>query len=483
MTARSARGPGARPGHAGRSAIPPAAGPRVATLLRTVATLRDAGRHAEAVPLLREAVALAPAHHDIRVMLARCCVHAGAMQEALGEFNEVARRFPERSDAWSNLAGILSTTGHFGHALRAVERALALDPRNTAALTNLAETSKSLGDWAGARVAYERALELAPDDAKLHLQHGMTLLTLGDWARGWAEWEWRDRVADVPLVLEPLPSPRWDGRTALHGRTVVFCHEQGLGDSLMCLRFARDLAARGARVIARVPVALVALAATAPGVAEAQAIGTPLPAHDLHVPAMSLPALLGLRIEDLDGAPYLAPPGASPPALASALPCDGVPTVALAWAGNPLHVNDRRRSIAGELLAPLLAIEGVRFVSLQKHPTTAAALPATLLPRIADVGALCRDLGDSAHALARADLVISVDSAVAHLAGALGTPVLTCLPALPDYRWLLDRADTPWYRSMTLLRQPAPFDWSPVLATVEAVVRDLAATPRVRRTA
>ncbi len=468
------------------SAIPPAVAPRVAALLREVAVLRDAEHAGEAVPQLREAVALAPAHHDIRLMLARACMQAGDMHEAMQVFNEIARRFPERSDAWNNLAGILVTTGHVAHALRAVERAIALDPANTAALTNLAEACKATGDWPGARDAYAQAIAVDPANAKLHMQHGMTLITLGDWARGWREYEWRFRVEPLALGEEPLGSPVWDGRTPPAGRTVVLGHEQGLGDAIMCLRFARLLAARGARVIARVPPPLRRLAAAslsdAAGI-EVQAVGTPIPAHDCHVNGMSVPAALGLGVADLDGAPYLAPVGDCPPAIAERLPRDGVPTVALAWAGNPKHINDRRRSLAGELLAPLLAIDGVRFVSLQKHPATADVLPAALRPRVVDLAPHCGDLHDTAHVLARCDLAISVDSAVAHLAGALGTPVLTCLPAVPDYRWLLERRDTPWYRSMTLLRQPAPFAWEPVLATVEAVVRELAAARAPRAVA
>jgi Tfp pilus assembly protein PilF len=452
-------------------------------LLEQVRTARDERRFADAVPLLLEAVGIAPQHYEIRVMLANAHLKSGAMREALAEFNEITRRFPDRSDAWNNLAGILSALGHADQALRAVERSLACDPRNAQALLNLGEITKALGDWTAARAAYEFALGVAPDDAKLHMQYGITLITLGDWARGWAEWEWRFRVPDMPLNTEDFGSPRWDGTTPLDGRTVLLAHEQGLGDAIMCARFARDLAARGARVIVRCPRPLVALLAGAPGVAEAQALHSPMPPHDLHIPSMSVPAAIGLRHEDLDGRPYLVPHGGCPARIAAALPRDGVPTVALAWAGNPLHVNDKRRSIDGARLAPLLAIPGIRFVSMQKHPATADCLPAELRDRVVDVGPLCDDFVDSAHALARCDLVVTVDSAVAHLAGAVGATTLTCLPACPDYRWLLDRTDTPWYRSMTLLRQPTLFEWGPVLATVEAVVRELASTRTPRAVA
>ena len=439
------------------------------SLLEQVRPLRDAQRFAEAVPLLEEAVALAPEHHDIRLML--------------GEFNDLTRRFPDRGDAWNNLAGVLSTLGLLPQALRAVDRALTLAPHEPKALQNLAEISKAMGDWAGARRAYELALALVPDDPRLRMQYGMTLITTGVWPEGWREWEWRLAVADMPLNAETFDSPRWDGATPLDGRTVLLTHEQGLGDAIMCARFARDLTARGARVIVRCPRPLVPLLATADGVAEAQPLHAPMPAHDCHVAGMSMPALLGLRPEQLDGRPYLHATGSCPAPIAAALPRDGVPTIALAWAGNRLHVHDRRRSIPGELLAPLLAVEGVRFASMQKYPSTAETLPPALRERVVDIGPLCDDFVASAHALGRVDLVVTVDSAVAHLAGAIGAPTLCCLPAFPDYRWLLDRGDTPWYDSVALVRQTVLHDWGPVLARVEGAVRAIAAAASTRAVA
>ena len=479
----------ARP-HAGRaSAAPnpyglaPAATRRLVALLESVKADHAAKRHEGTIEPLREAVALLPGHHDIRLMLANAFLNTNRLREALGEFNEIARRFPARSDAWNNLAGVLTALGHFPEASRAVARALECDPRNEQAMLNLAEISKSLGDWRSAVEAYETAHALRPDNMKLRMQYGLTLVTMGDWARGWALSEAREHVPGLPVHAERIESPRWDGTQPLEGRTILVTHEQGLGDALMCVRFARDLDARGATVHVRCPRPLVPLLAGAPHVASATALHTPLPPHDLHVPILSLPACLGLRPEHLDGAPYLAPPGECPAHIAAALPRDGTPTVGLAWAGNPLHTNDRRRSIQGALLAPILAVPGVRFVALQKHPALADCLPAELQGGVIDGGALVADFGESAHLVARCDLVITVDSAVAHLAGALGVPSLVCLPYVPDYRWLLERADTPWYRQTTLLRQHASFDWSRVLADAEATVRAVAAAGATRAVA
>lgn len=471
----------ARPAPAPSPAAPapygfrPAEVRRLAELLERVKVDHAAGRWHATIAPLEEAVALLPSHHDARQMLANACLRAGRLADALVQFNELARRFPARSDAWNNLAGILTAVGHFPEAARAVARALEADPTNEQAMLNLAEISKSLGDWGSALEAYEAAHALRPDHAKLRLQYGLTLVATGDWARGWALTEAREHVPGLPVHAEPVASPRWDGTAPLAGRTILVTHEQGLGDAIMCVRFARDLAARGATVHVRCPRPLVPLLAHAPHVASATALDAPMPPHDLHVPILTLPACLGLVPEHLDGAPYLAPPGDCPPTIAAAVPRDGTPTVGLAWAGNPLHVNDRRRSIQGALLAPILAVPGVRFVALQKLPALADCLPVELQGRMLDGGALFGDFGESAHLVARCDLVVTVDSAVAHLAGALGVPSFLCLPHVPDYRWMLDRADTPWYRSTTLLRQHAPFDWSRVLGDVEARVRALAA--------
>jgi hypothetical protein len=426
----------------------------------------QAGRPNDAIPLLIDAVAGATDLHDPRHDLAHAYLTAGRMADALREFHEVATRFPQRSDAANNLAGVLSAVGEQTHAFHAVSRALELDPTNVSALTNLAEILKSLGDWNGACDVYAAARSLAPHDAKIISQHGITLVTLGRWREGWPAFEYRDRVPGAKVHAEAVHSPRWNGSASLDGKTILVTHEQGLGDAIMCVRFARDLAARGAIVHVRCPAPLVRLLTEAPGVTAASAVNSALPPHELHVPAMSLPAALALEPAHLDGQSYLSPTGACPAHIAAMVPRDGTPTVALSWSGNPQHINDQRRSINGALLAPLLEVPGVRFVAMQKAPPMRGVLPESLHDRVVDLAGACTDFHDSAHALMRVDLVVSVDTAVAHLAGAIGTPTLLCTPIVPDYRWGLGTTSTPWYRSMTVLRQSEPFAWQPVLDEV-----------------
>ena len=425
------------------------------------------GEHREAIALLSRAVEMLPGSHDIRRDLANAYYRTGMTAEALREFNALVERFPDRSDAASNLAGVLSAMGHQTLAFKAVERALALDPQNTLAMNNLAEILKNLGDWSGARDIYAAALSIDPGSAKMRMQYGMTLIALGDWLNGWREFEARDRALGSVIFTERPASPRWDGTTSLEGRRILIQHEQGLGDSIMCTRFAQVLAERGATVHLRCPPPLAPFLAHAPGVSSCTAVGTPLPDHDVHVPLMSLMACLQLTPETLRGEAYLSPIGPCPAPIAAMLPQEGTPTVALTWSGNPLHINDARRSMPGTQLAALLETPGVRFVAMQKSPAMASVLPAALCERLIDVGAHCDSFNDSAHALTRVDLVVTVDTAVAHLAGALGAPTLMLAAFTPDYRWELESERTPWYDSLTIIRQSDVKTWSDVMMQVQ----------------
>lgn len=440
--------------------------------------LVQAERPADALPFLQRAVEQAPDLHDPRRDLASALYRLGRLGDALREFNEVVTRFPDRSDAANNLAGVLSVMGHQTLALQAAERALSLDPANIDAMHNLAEILKHLGDWPGARDVYAASLSLAPDHAKARMQYGMALVALGDWRRGWEAMEARvESVGASVLFKERFTTPRWTGKEPIQGRRLLIQHEQGLGDAIMAARFAKQLAAMGAEVHLRTPDALVSLLGRVPGVTSCTAVGTAIPAHDAHIPLMSLMAALGITPEALDGKPYLAPGGETPHAVASLLPRDGTFTVALTWSGNPMHTNDHRRSIKGESLAPLLAMDGIRFVAMQKAPSMEEVLPESLRDRVIDIGAVCHSFDDSAHALQRVDLAIVVDTSVAHLAGALGVPTLLCLPFAPDYRWGVSGERTPWYDGMTLVRQSEPLQWRAVIEAAAERIRTLPGAP------
>ena len=431
------------------------------------------GHHQQAIGALQEVVAALPGHRDARLALALAHFQAGQLAEALATFRELHQRFPQDAEAASYLGAILSEVGRQDEAIHAIATALQHDPLNTGAMTNLGEILKRMGDWHGARETYAAAIAVDPADAKLHIQHGMICLGLGDWHTGWTAYEHRLQSRDKPLALESVHSPRLQPGDALSpGQRVVVLHEQGLGDSVMFARLATRLAAGGVQVHLRCPAPLVPLLQRLPGLASCTAVGSSMPVHDWHVPLMSLPHVLRLTPAMISGAPYLEPPGECPAHVAALLPPDDRLTVAVCWSGNPDHVDNRRRSIRTELLTPLMSMQDVRLAAMQKAPAAEVLLPAAWYPEWIDLGAACQDFSESAHALQRVDLVVTVDTAVAHLAGALGRPTLLLLPLAPDFRWELGHTTTRWYDRMTLMRQSQEFDWPTVIGQVrEEILR------------
>jgi hypothetical protein len=314
------------------------------------------------------------------------------------------------------------------------------------------------------------AAALYPDDADLRWNLAVAQLLLGDFDAGFAAHEARWQAAGFGSrpVAAIEARPRWSGRESLRGGTILLFAEQGLGDSIQFLRYVPLVAAQAREVWLQVPPALASLAAGMAPNCRLLAAGEPWPEFDWQCPLLSLPHAFRTRLADVPASiPYLHANDLQVQQWQARLPADGRRRVGIVWSGNPGHGNDRNRSIALGLFRQLAA-EPCLFVSLQPQVRESDRAALAAWPGLLDLGPQLNDFADTAALLATLDLVITVDTSVAHLAGALGRPVWVLLPYCPDWRWLLERTDSPWYPTARLYRQPARGDWAPVLAAVRA---------------
>lgn len=385
----------------------------------------------------------------------------GRLDEAVACFEQALRLAPDFSMAHNNLGITLQAQERTAEAIAALERALSLTPDDPELHYNLGCSLQEDGRTGRAVAAYRRAIALRPDYGPAHWNLSHSLLRHGAFAEGWAEYEWRWRVAQT---ADAYSQPRWTGDEAA-GRTILLWEEQGFGDTIQFIRFAPLLARRGWRVAAVVQKPLKRLLAGLPGV-EVLARGERLPPFDVHAPLLSLPHLLRVGAGDIPAEiPYLSAEADKTAAWRARLAPRG-PRVGIVWRGSAGHRRDRFRSIAPSRLAGLFDRQDIQVVSLQQdgREDELAALAAGA--RLVNAGPDLTDFTDTAALVAALDLVIGVDTAVCHLAGALGVPAWVLADAACDWRWLEERSDTPWYPSLRLFRQPRPGDWDPVVARV-----------------
>jgi Flp pilus assembly protein TadD len=460
--------------------------------------LLGAGNPATAVPMLRAAVALQPRHTGARINLTRALLAdsqpAAALAEAdaamalapqmaeaaflrgtalnaLGQPTEAVAAFsaclagsPGHAAAQLNLGNAYTDLDRLADAERCCRRAIELNPQLAEAHASLGFVLTSLGSLDEAISACQAAIRLRPDFAQAHWNLAVAALLAGDFTLGFREYEWRKRHDRFRRDFINLPGPMWDG-SALEGRTLLVHAEQGFGDTIQFARYLPLLAASGAVVLA-CDRPLLPLLSSLPGVTPV-AKDERLPAYDCWLDQMSLPlqcATEADRIPLAEG--YLSADPLRQAAWSAALP--GGCKVGIAWAGNPLHTNDKRRSLPYAGLQRLLSAPHIHFVNLQLGPRAdEAGLPALPLP--------LTDYGETAALIANLDLVVTVDTSVAHVAGALGKRCWVMLPFAPDWRWRLNREDTPWYRSVRLFRQPSPGDWNAVVDAALNGLREFAA--------
>ena len=426
-------------------------------------------RPAEALDCIDRILSAAPGHAEARAQRGVALASLGRHDEALAEFDIALRAGPNPVVAY-NRGLTLAALGRLDEAVEAYDRTLAAIPNHTAALSSRGVALQALNRHAEAIASFDRALALAPDYADAHFNRSLALLAVGDYRAGQVAYEWRwKRTGAAPVRLN---RPLWLGEAPLAGKTILLHAEQGLGDTIQFVRYVPWLAAAGAKVVLEVHPELKALLSRLPGAAAVIGRGEPRPAFDLHCPLGSLP--LALKTEPASvpaDIPYLAADPARVERWRARLEALGRPRVAIVWAGNTAHANDRYRSLPLARLSPLWADSRARFVSLQRDLRAGDAELLAAAP-VLQLGPELMDFDDTAAVLACCDLAIAVDTSVAHLAGALGRPLWVLLPFSADWRWTKDADRSAWYPSARLYREPRPGDWDDV---VTRVAQELAA--------
>jgi tetratricopeptide (TPR) repeat protein len=436
---------------------------------------QGAGRLAEAEASYRRAVALQAGHARAYNNLGAVLQMQGNLDGALAAYRRALDLEPGLAQANQNYASIARDTGVLERAAEGYRRRTLANPRDALAFNDLGNTLRELGRHEEALAAYAQALAVDPQLAEAHFSRAFVLLLRGDYAEGWREYEWRWRIPAFNAPARRFATPIWDG-ARVEG-TVLLHAEQGLGDTLQFVRYAPLVAARCARVVLECQPELCALMAGARGVARVVARGEPLPEFAAHAPLMSLPGRFGSTLQSLpwDG-PYVRADAERGARWRGLLQADaaslGAPRlrVGLVWAGRPQQWDDRKRSISLGALAPLARALGVHFYSLQVGGAAAQAAAPPAGMRLIDHTARIADFSDTAALASQLDLLISIDTSVAHLGGAMGLPTWVLVAHAPDWRYHLARSDNPWYPTMRLFRQARDGDWTDAIEAVAAAL-------------
>ena len=434
---------------------------------------KELGRRDEAIACYRTAIGLRPEQPEAHSTLGNALAASGRLDEALASYRTAIALRPDYAEAHYNIGITLKERGRAEEAVTCYRKAIALRPDYQEAHYNLGNAFRDLRQLGAAIASYRRAIELRPDFPDAHHNVALALLAQGDLAAGWVEYEWRWEKSQLSEANRGFAQPQWHGEPA-EGQTLLIHAEQGFGDTIQFCRYATLAAARGLRVILEVQEPLVRLLRGLSGVDRVLRRGDDLPAFDRHCPMLSLPLALRTTRMTIPAAPsYLAADTALAEAWRTrlALVSGSGPQIGLAWAGKPSNLADRRRSMAPDRLTPLFALSGLQFVNLQQ----AGPKPPADVPLI-DFTDEMIDFADTAALIANLDLVISVDTAVAHLAASLGKPVWLLDRFDACWRWLDGRRDSPWYPSLHLYRQKQPGDWDSVLTEVTRDLRQLAGT-------
>jgi len=447
----------------------------VALATELATALRTRGRVEQALAVARAIVGRLPDSSEAYGLFAIELHHSGQLEDSLASHRRAVGLAPDSAAAHTNLGVTLQALGDFEGAAASHRKAVELEPRNARAQHNLALVHMQSNRLDEAIACFRAAIAVEPGNADVHWNCALALLRAGKLREGWEELEWRWQASAFPSRQRHAAVWRWDG-SELAGRRLLLWAEQGLGDTIQFVRYASLLSRPGARIVLECAPELERLMRSLSGI-ESIVTREGSPGEvDVQLPLLSVPRLFGTTTRSIPAAiPYLAPEAGDRERWRAELAGGEGLRVGLAWAGSPTHADDRNRSIAPELLEPLLELPGVRWFSLQVGARAGHA------PRgpLTDLAPRLVDFAETAAVIANLDLVLSVDTAVAHLAGAIGAPVWTLLPYVPDWRWMLDRDDSPWYPTMRLFRQQHRGEWQPVIERVAAELTSYARrTPR-----
>jgi tetratricopeptide (TPR) repeat protein len=442
----------------------------------------DAGRYGEAIARFDQSLAAKPDQPGALCLKGISLRRLRRYDEAHACGQRAHELSPADPDIANSYGCILQNLGRHDQAVAVFDKAIAIRPQLADFHNHRGTSLAELHRFDEAFASFERAVALNPDLADAHWNAALFRLLTGDFARGWAAREWGRKCRAVGFVERSFDVPMWLADAPLAGKMILLHSDEGLGDTIQFARYATMVAAKGARVVLEVDAVLQPLLSGMAGVAQCLARGIDaLPGLDYHCPLSSLPLAFATGLDTIPAAPSYLP---RPPAERCALweqrlgPHDRM-RVGLVWSGNPMHLNDHNRSMALATLAPLLGLTA-QFVSLQKDPRPADKAMLADRGGILDLTADIRDFVDTAALIDRLDLVLTVDTSVAHLAGALGKPTWIMLPYTPDYRWLLGRDDSPWYPSVRLFRQDERRDYATVVGRVhDALAQQVAAFPAI----
>ena len=432
--------------------------------LRNLANiLRESGKFEEAIQVCRRIIELHSGSAEVYNNLGISLYKLNLLEEAVTAYHEALAINPHYAEVYNNLGHMLHKQRKLDGAFQLYQKAVSLKSDFVIAHRNLGDVLCQQGQIEQAIQSYSKVIEIQPDNAEAHNHLGMILLLKGDFRRGWKEYEWRLKCNDFPVGKRSFAQPVWDG-SSLNGKTIFLYAEQGFGDAIQFIRYVYELAQYKVNIIVECQSELLTLFGNIGIITQLIVEGDILPDFDVHASLLSLPGILGTDLESIPSrVPYLS--------AKSVLSFNSNPNpnlrVGVVWAGNRKHPNNDIRSIDLQQFSILFDVSACRFYSLQVGDRRNDIVKYNYSIPIIDLGVNFSDFSDTASAITELDLVISVDTSVAHLAGALGKDVWVLLAWIPDWRWLLEKEDTPWYPTMRLFRQTSNGDWESTFQRVQ----------------